>query len=260
MKKYLAIGAVLVLAGVGLWAYTALASTLIDSYSYTNVSEYNNVGYYAILEGQVFENNANSNSLTSADFYIKASGTPAGSMYAVLYAITGTPGSNATPTGSVLATSASIDSTTLTSTPTLVSFTFSGANQYTLQPNTWYFIGLSFSDSNNTNSVGFGATFGSGLHPGNYYDDNNGADSFTTAVFYVYGNTVTNSCTYTSGGWNIKGTDHCYVTGSTYVTGACNFIGTGSLNLAGTISCASIHGAAGFEVNGKDGVGKLYVR
>lgn len=83
--------------------------------------------------------------------------------------------------------------------------------------------------------------------------------AFTVAVRPAGG--ASNSCTYSgSGDWNIKGTDHCYETGNTYVTGDCNFIGSGYLDLAGTISCQAIHGGSGFNVHGKNGTAKLYTR
>src|SRR3990167_1308983 len=90
----------------------------------------------------------------------------------------------------------------------------------------------------------------------------NGSDDGDAVYFdaLTINDFATDSCTYTSGDWNILGSDHCYITGDTYVTGACNLIGAGYMDLAGTISCSDIHGAAGFSVRGKNGTAKLYIR
>jgi hypothetical protein len=76
--------------------------------------------------GQTFA--ADGKMLVGAEFYLHKSGTPTGNITADLYAITGTYGSTDVPTGAVLATSDTIDISTLSTSASWVSFTFSGAN------------------------------------------------------------------------------------------------------------------------------------
>lgn len=87
-----------------------------------------------------------------------------------------------------------------------------------------------------------------------------GASTFQIAL-KTSGTPPSNTCTYSgTGNWNVKGSDNCYETGDIYVQGSCNFIGSGTLGLAGTLSCASVHASPNFELNGKDGSGILYIR
>lgn len=68
-------------------------------------------------------------------------GSPTGTAKVKIYAITGTPGTNAQPTGAALATSESIDVSNLIASAVdqYTEFHFTGADQITLSPNTYYF-------------------------------------------------------------------------------------------------------------------------
>ena len=76
-------------------AYTGL----IDSFSEANVNDYNTLynGVYTFL-GQSFTN-TNAGVLDSAKFYLKKSGSPTGSVYAKVYAHTGTYGTSGCQAG-----------------------------------------------------------------------------------------------------------------------------------------------------------------
>ncbi len=64
--------------------------------------------------------------VTSLDFTLARVGSPTGNLAGRIYATTGTCGSGALPTGAALATSDVIDVSTLSTSDTLVTFTFSG--------------------------------------------------------------------------------------------------------------------------------------
>lgn len=68
------------------------------------------------------------------------------------------------------------------------------------------------------------------------------------------------SCTYSgSGDWNILGSDACQI-GTTYVAGACNFIGSGHADLNGPLSCVKVNMGVGFRLNKNNSSGKLHLR
>ncbi|MBV5280269.1 MAG: hypothetical protein J0651_03150, partial [Actinobacteria bacterium] len=126
--------------------------------------------------------------LSSAKFYLKKTGTPTGAMTAVLYAHTGTFGSTGVPTGTALATSDTIDISTLTTSYALVEFAFTGVNQYTLVAGTNYFISCHYNggDASNRQNLGYDNT---GAASGNLAYGTPGAwTTLGTAdvCFYVY--------------------------------------------------------------------------
>lgn len=165
-------------------------ATLVDSYSESNqsaeISQYDD-RYYV---GQSFTGNGGV--LESAKFYIRKAGTPIGNINVVVYAETHATafGTDSAGTGSVLATSNSVDSTTLGTSLALVSFTFTGENQITLTDGTYYVImvgGNTGADINNCVKVGYDNS--SPTHAGNIVTkDIYGwavGDSYDTC-FYVY--------------------------------------------------------------------------
>ena len=97
--------------------------------------------------GECFIMPASKYTLTSCKFNLQKAGSPTGNCYARLYAVTGTIGTDAVPTGSVLATSDAKDVSTISTSTGLVEFSFSGAEQYELQASTNYYIGIYFSAS-----------------------------------------------------------------------------------------------------------------
>lgn len=87
---------------------------LVDSYPFASAD-----GVYDMYNGSGVEEVgqaltlASSTGVTSLKFFLQKSGSPTGNITFRLYAATGTVGTNATPTGSVLAT-ATLDAATLT--------------------------------------------------------------------------------------------------------------------------------------------------
>jgi len=122
--------------------------------------------------------------LTSCDFSLKKWGTPSGNVYAKLYAHSGVYGTSSLPTGPVLATSDPVDSTSLGTNWSLITFTFTGAQQYSLSANTKYCLQLEYSGPEGLNASGTSAQ-----HPGNSYRYINGSWAILSGdfIFHTYG-------------------------------------------------------------------------
>jgi hypothetical protein len=129
--------------------------------------------------------------LTSCKLYVCKYGTVSGNVVAYLYAATGSP-ETATPTGSILATSDAVSTANLDTEfiPTsLVTFTFSGSEQYALTSGNAYFCVIysnAGSDSSNYVGVGIcdnGSTGLSGMNPA--YSTN--GSSWSTQSSWEYG-------------------------------------------------------------------------
>lgn len=170
------------------YRYSGGNPVLIDSYVESNASSliklYN--GYYYLL-GQSF-NNIISKTLNSCKFYLYRVGSPSGTICAKLYSHTGTFGTNSKG-DSVLATSDSIDVTTISTNVSLVTFTFTGTNRITLGANTNYFIGVEYNGGNSTNYVFIYIDSSAPTHSGNcaaYSGTWTTVSSYDT-IFYVYG-------------------------------------------------------------------------
>ncbi len=163
---------------------------LVDSYSEDNsVGE---IGVYSgsnIKIGQSFTC-ADGGPLNSAKFHLYKGGSPSGDCYAVLYAHSGTYGTNGIP-GSLLATSDAFDVSDLPTENELVTFAFSGAEKYALQDSTYYFIVFEYSGGNSSNAAHIRYDTATLTHDGNmtYYQS-----EFVTfaydAPFYVYKDSV----------------------------------------------------------------------
>ena len=126
--------------------YAVSATTLTENYPTANYDDWIQIddthpsAGSVSAAGQSFLNTYTSK-LESVKFYLRASGTPNGWLYAQLFAHSGTYGSSSVPTGAALATSAIVACSGLSSAAfNLFTFTFSGANQYILQANTHYCI------------------------------------------------------------------------------------------------------------------------
>jgi hypothetical protein len=126
--------------------------------------------------------------LTTASFKLNKTGSPTGNLTAILYAASGTYGTDATPTGSALDTSAILDiATGLNATSVYYNFTFTGA--YVLQPDTAYCIAVGVNAEDNmddSNNVQIAYSTG---HAGNRFNftDNAYSKATTDVLFYVYG-------------------------------------------------------------------------
>lgn len=111
-----------------------------------------------VFAGQTF--NTRPASLTSVKFYLKQVGTTSGNMYAALFEHTGTFGTTGAPTGTVLATSDTVNAAGIVATDYVeVEFTFTA---YTLE---WghYAVGLHFNSGTDGDATIYLAR---GLDPG----------------------------------------------------------------------------------------------
>lgn len=130
--------------------------------------------------------------ITSCEFYLRKSGAATGLAHAVLYAHTGTYGTNGKPTGSALATSDDFDVSTLTTSDQLITFTFNSSQQYTMAADTYYCIVYENPTSGTINASRY-VLFGEGpspsYHSGNSFDyeSSNWYSDARDACFYVYG-------------------------------------------------------------------------
>jgi hypothetical protein len=172
--------------------FVPIQETLLDSFSETNRDNQLDLGYLGVFAGaQIFTtpNDGINYKLSSFKFLLAKTGSPTGTVVAKLYAITGTYGSTAVPTGSVLATSTtSLSISTITTSWVLYTFAFDQTCQ--LAANTHYSMVLEASGSlGNQNFVGIGGDTSSPSHSGNaayYISSWTGAD-FADNCFYVYG-------------------------------------------------------------------------
>jgi hypothetical protein len=141
----------------------------IAGYAEANADQYN----YAsaadnIAIGQSFL--ATGNILTQATFFARVNGTPPGNCIAALYAHTGTFGTTGTPTGPILATSDPVAATSFPGNPGgPVTFTFTGANQYSLTSGSAYVIALYYNSGSTTNHLGVEIDISAGTNPGRCY-------------------------------------------------------------------------------------------
>lgn len=126
-----------------------------DSYSETNQTnvfvlyDTGDTGW-----GQSFAGNGGL--LSQAVFYLAKVGSPTGNATANIYAHSGTFGSSSVPTGTALATSATFNVATLSTSLALITFTFSGANQITLSNGTNYVVSVEYSGGDVSNYVRVG--------------------------------------------------------------------------------------------------------
>lgn len=164
-------------------------SILIDSYNESNQDgDYARYQDSATFAGQSFEGDGRV--LDNVQLYLKKSGTVNGTIRVFIYAHTGTYGSTGDPTGAVLATSASINSTDLGTSYGLETFTFSGVNKITLANGTHYFIVLDYVDFTESGWIGWGYDDSSPTHGGNYsiyYSGSWHSVATRDLCFYVYG-------------------------------------------------------------------------
>jgi hypothetical protein len=161
------------------------SGTVVDSYDISNFDSTIALATVQFAAGQTFANGS-SQILTSAVFVVSKTGSPTGSAYAKLYAITGTHGTDAVPTGSPLATSEPLDVSKLSTTVDLVSFAFT--DNYTMAAATNYAIVVEYTNGDVSNYIRVGTQqLGSPSHGGNfvYYTTSWIADNTTDCIFYV---------------------------------------------------------------------------
>lgn len=127
---------------------------IVDSYSESNgrIDWQSSLTYST--ESQSFTGDGGT--LNSVKFYLAKEAAASGTVAAKIYAHTGTFGTTSVPTGSALATSDSLDSTTFplyTSSFALQTFTFTGADKITLTNGTKYCVTYTFSSTGGGGSL-----------------------------------------------------------------------------------------------------------
>lgn len=168
------------------------AHHLIHSYSETNSDTTGDLVSTVTGLGQTFTSDGSV--LDSAKFYMKkeSGATLTGSINAKLYAVTGTLGSTAIPTGTALAVSDNFNPNTITNgVYNLETFTFSGGNRYAMTNGTVYAITVEDPTPRTTpDCVAVGYDGSSPTDPGNTVVVVSGSWSAAASddtCFYVYG-------------------------------------------------------------------------
>lgn len=172
-------------------------SILVDSFTNAWQSGAMYIGQ-PIAVGQTFSNNLDNDArLVSAQFSLWRKGSPTGNVYAALYNLTGTFGTNAKPTGEAIAISDNVDITTIPTSASWINFPFSGDNQVVLEKNGQYGITCVFNGGDSNNKLYIrGDQYNSGYE----HDDGNGFSSSNLSTwggsdshdmgFKVYGNEI----------------------------------------------------------------------
>lgn len=229
-------------------------ATLIDSYSESNRTSNLNLNPSYPERGQSFE--GKNAYLDSCIFQLaKITGTISGNAYACLYEHSGTFGTSSVPTGEPLATSGAVSIAGLGTTPTLKTFTFSGANRYKMKENTYYIIAVKHPDSTASSYTGVGSDNTSPSHPGNNSRPVSGVWTASTQYdlcFYVYGDLYSTSertlflnATYGSRYW-VGGTGAWSDTGHWSMTSG----GSGGASVPTDSHNVYIDGNSGFSSGG----------
>jgi hypothetical protein len=169
--------------------YYSEVPVIVASYSEANQSFANAVSSFDYDgSGQSFTGNGGI--LDTVRFYLKRTGAPTGNAVAKVYAHSGTFGTSSIPTGSALATSQPFDSSTLSTSYSLIEFAFTGADRVTLTDGTKYVVTLEFSGGGSGNRIDVATDTTSPSHGGNNVISSTLptwiADSATDQVFYVY--------------------------------------------------------------------------
>lgn len=159
--------------------------TLDDSYSESNVSDYATINATYNKYSQSYTSGGGE--LDSIKYYMYKAAGASGNMNAKVYAHTGTYGTSSVPTGSALATSDTIDASTLgqdVGNIALITFSFTGANRIALSAATYYCITIEYAGATN---IKLGQDQTSPTHGGNeaYYDASWHEEGYDNA-FYIY--------------------------------------------------------------------------
>ena len=175
----------------------APSGVLADGYDETNQNVAVSFGYTGgpTLHGQTFLGDGFK--LTRVGFRMAKAGTAAGPITAQLYAHTGTFGTDGFGTGSALATSSSVQASTLSVDPTYTWTYFDFDATFTLSAGTPYVIVAAASglgaDTSNTARMGVDST--SSTHPGNrtFYSGSWSFSGTQDTIFRVYTTGVTHT-------------------------------------------------------------------
>lgn len=158
------------------------AAVLGSFYSFQKISS-SIVGNSTAINvfGQCFRVDQNI-ALTSVDLVFRRSTIPSGTLVAKIYAMTGTFGTDGKPTGSALATSATIAATSFTLTNAYYTFTFSSS--LVLQAGLNYCIVVDVSSS----TQDLTCSRGSVDRRGNTFTSTDGGTSYSTSAFSLIHN------------------------------------------------------------------------
>lgn len=164
----------------------AWAACVVDSYSETNRSNDLTIGTSITRYAQSFTPTQSGN-LTKAQFYLEqVLSPPSGNITVKLYTHTGTYGTSSKP-GTLLATSDTVNITSLPTSFALIDFNFSGGQQFSLVTGTHYEISVEYSAADDYLDVGTDTS--TPTHSGNSAFFDTGAwtaDASTDLIFYVY--------------------------------------------------------------------------
>lgn len=162
---------------------------LLDSYSEANQDDSLFLYNSSFIKVSQSFHSSKTVPLRSAKWYIAKVGSPPGNITVELFNITGSSGSTAIPTGSTLATAATLTATSLSTSFVLTEFLFTGANRYNITPGD-YVVTLTYSGGDSSNYVKVGVDNSSPSASGNSgYNFGAGwnANNLSDFPFYVYG-------------------------------------------------------------------------
>jgi len=167
-------------------AQTTGDPVISDSYSESNQNTFFEVGDTSLKYGQSFTGDGGT--LNSVKFYLKKFTLPTGNATAEIYAHIGTYGISSKGTGLSLATSESLDVSTLTTSLQIITFNFVGINKISLTNGTYYVVVVSYSEGNGSNYIDIGADDSSPTHSGNStaYTGISWGTGSEDICFYVY--------------------------------------------------------------------------
>lgn len=159
------------LLGFGAGSAPLVKGSAIDSYATSNRDNYQAVwtGSTGFEVAQCITLGSNKN-IWSVEWFLAKFGSPTGTCYATIYNTTGTVGSTAVPTGSVLYTSDTLDVSTLTGTNTLYEFTFPDTPLISAGD---IAVGLKYPGGDGSNFVAFGIDTSAPTHAGNMASNEN---------------------------------------------------------------------------------------
>lgn len=161
-------------------------ANIIDSYSESNQSGTRNLSTISIKAGQSITGNGSA--VGSIQYYMKRVDVSSANAVVSIYAHSGTFGTSSIGTGSALATSDAVNMSVLTTSLQLITFSFTGGNQITLDNGTNYVAVVEY---NNSNRIALGTDTTSPTHAGNFVNYQSStwiATSSEDTCFYVYDN------------------------------------------------------------------------
>lgn len=164
-----------------------------DSNSEINADGADSVGTGSTYQGVGQSFIGKNGILDNCQFFLDKVNSPTGNAVAKIYTHSGGYGATSIPTGAALATSDNFDVSTLTATPTLSTFNFSGANRISLADDTKYVVTIEYSggDASNNLAVNSDNTTphhggnASGLFSGSWIVNGGGLSTGEDLCFYV---------------------------------------------------------------------------